>query len=182
MRSTHSVDLGSDHKTIFVTLRLSSTAKKKREPRTQKRERVKWNDVCQNKYMENANRILEDLILAADLEKKCEQIEEALRTGASMSKITNKSEPKYPGEDQQYLVLQSLLHQRRSSTTRGEERTRLSKLIQKEIKAIKKLQRRSQISITLYKFRRLREIFTLKSRKIKNIVCIHDRQKRRRAH
>ena len=121
--------------------------------------------------MENAKRILEDLTLQADLEKKCEQIEEALRTGASMSKITNKSEPKYPGEDQQYLVLQSLLHQRRSSTTRGEERTRLSKLIQKEIKAIKNLQRRSQISMILDKFRGLREISSLKSRKKKTLIA-----------
>jgi len=176
VESTNAVDLGSDHKSLH--LRSKCLCQKKRQccdrPRNanrkirKERTDTQWPPQDMIKYCETLDIKLADVHLLADLEAKCTQIEQALITATTISnegRVRMKSLPS-PSDS-----LQSLLETRRLLPNRhSAERGRISKQIQKEVRATKRLERRAKIDAILQEFKNIKNISRIKERKKKDVI------------
>jgi hypothetical protein len=185
--STKAVDLGSDHD----ALRLRSTAliqpTTKLRPSTTKpsmttTKRMTWPPMDTTLYQTSLSTKLDDLLTSSQLELKCEQIENAIQ-------MAMREQPSTPTTTKRRLTnnrLTQLIDERRNTTSRDSAtKGRLSKQIQREIRAIKRTIRRAEITSILKEYRELNRISGIKSQKKKELIprmtdhtgkAQHDRQ------
>ena len=162
--ATNELDMNSDHK----ALKLRVTIKPQRRLQKKKKQKRKglWPPCNIEQYEEKLTSCLNET-LETKGEIKCKHIEDAIQQAMSIT-----------GENSEEITtpvpvshLQSLLHQRREIhlEQRG-MRSQYSKQIKKEIRTIKRLERRTQISKILSQYKNLKSIAGIKSQKKKELI------------
>ena len=121
-------------------------------------------------YNQQLTTSLDDLLTATQLELKCEQIEETIKV--TLGKQQSRGAPatskrRMPTSE----TLTRLIGERRDTTCRdGATRSRLTKLIRREVRAVKRATRRSEIESILKEYRGLQKISGIKSYKVKDLI------------
>ena len=112
--------------------------------------------------LQQASLRLKDLKLSDDIDERCAQIEQALN-GAALHSEFDRDLNEANGPTQ--TEIKTFTEQRRTTPHRNTtERRILSKLIQREVKAQKKIERRAQINTILENFKGLKQIASIKTR------------------
>ena len=166
--SVHFLDLGSDHKTVLMRLVWKRRLQSKRIPKTPVCKSIAWAETDSRKYLENATKIVDDLKLEVDLDTRCHQIEQALLLAAKKSSDRdNRCISTYDSASGRVLdtQLMNMIQQRRSLPHTSLERKTMSKNIQEEIKALKRLERHSKIERILGEFKGFKYVAGIKSRR-----------------
>ena len=167
------IDLGSDHQSVRLDSVIPTSHCKVRTPRkTQNLQSTKahhseWKLVDGCSYQRNLTQRLEDLVLDMHLDERRKQIEETMREAAAGSKQS--SQPTADNERQESL--EKLIQERRATPNSDtSQRSRISKRIQKEIKAMKRLERHAKIETILSEYKDLKKISGIKSRRSKVLI------------
>jgi len=110
---------------------------------------------------------LQDLTLTHDLDKRCKQIEDALLIATQLNQPTNVQQNMHNHNDRLF----DLTRQRQQLPPNARtERKSISKSIQKEIKAIRRMEQRSKIDAIIRQYRGLKKISGIKSSKDKDLI------------
>ena len=134
--SVNELDLGSDHRAVKLRM-LLWTKQRKSTNCSKVTKRVRWQNVNADLFAQNLEHTLQDVVTSVKLEEKVAQLEEALLQTAHASVSLSKDLAQRSRDER----LHAMIDQRRSLDSRqAKERAELSKTIQKEIKAQKKLQ------------------------------------------
>lgn len=165
--SIRCLDMGSDHRAVL--LRMCFQCKTHAKKKTAKiHSQVNWKEVDTKRYLENASHILDDLVLQNGLEERCHQIEQALLEAGTLSREVREYDHGHVETDRSHL--RQLTQQRRTLPHTSRARKELSKQIQKEITAVKRIERRSKIEKILNDFQSLKSISGIKSSKKKTYM------------
>ena len=169
--SNLSIDLGSDHKTVQLCSTITRPRKRqmnnahKRQAPT-KKTKTTWPPTDLTTYTNNLTTQLEDTLLSTQLDERWQQIEEAIKIT-----ISNLNDHTTQRSTHHNLQLTELIDQRRATgSTNTSERSRLSKQVRKEIRAIKRAERRAQIDSILEQHKNLERIAGIKTSKQKQLV------------
>ena len=161
--------MGSDHRAVHARFAWPLMPKRRRAIENAKRCRnmlkpALWTEVDQDLYLEAATRLLNDLKTTNDIDEKCRQVEEALTEAARLSQRDRNSE--HAGiVTSQRCDLHDWIEQRSQTPHQNTtERRWLSKLIQREVKALKKVERRTKIQQRLNDIKGLKYISGVKTR------------------
>ena len=167
--SSNDLDLGSDHKALIARFGFStSLTRRTRQSKRLKDTKIRWHAVDTNGYTEEVGRQLRDTELQSDITQRCEQIESVVIIAASDNQSNDLSQ-KRPQRSNE--LLNDLVMQRKMLDNKAtKERSHLSKLIKKEIRIHKRLQRRTQIAGILEDFKNLKNISGIKSRRKKELI------------
>ena len=159
--SVHYVDMGSDHRTLSMRLYWAPRTRTKPKRLPCKRLRGGWKKVDVDSFLGNATQILDDLHLEIDLDRRCSQIEQALLEASALSATGVIGGT--PSSGSGNPVLSDLIQQRHGLTHGSSDRIIISKRIQKEMKALKRLERKEKIQHILKEFRGLKYIAGIKT-------------------
>ena len=167
--STSSIDLGSDHKTVYARLKFQQSLKPPSTPvASASKCNIKWSQVDTTTYLEHLTQALGDIRLKDDIDQRCQQIEEALLIATNLSQAACTQQAAHNNDN---TNMHELMAQRRDTPHHcTQQRACLSKSIQKEIKAIKRAQRRERIAKILHEFQGLKHIAGVKSRKRRALI------------
>ena len=120
----------------------------------------------QTTYMDKLTQVLDDARLSSDLDERCTQIEEAIRQS-----VDNQRSATHHGHHHTNTRLMEMIDSRRAmQNTSTVHRSRISKQIQKEVRAIKRLERRTKIDAILEQYNDLKRISGIKSSKDKDLI------------
>ena len=143
--SSNDLDLGSDHKSLIARFGFSTSSTRRTRPSKKLKDtKIKWQAVDTNGYTEEVGRQLRDTELQSDITQRCEQIERVVIMAASDNQSNDLSQrrPQRSNELLNDLVMQRKMLDNKATN----ERSHLSKLIKKEIRIHKRLQRRTQMA------------------------------------
>ena len=157
--------MGSDHRTVRLKVRFAVKPKPNRSKKKIRSAYVHWKDVDIDRYKRLLDDTLRDTTLVEELDCRCKQIEELLVQAACQS---SKSQGCDVDTMNMHTSLTNLVQLRQAS--RGKERTTISKAIQKEMKAIKRIEREAAIHRILEDFKGLKRITNAKTSKRKSIA------------
>eukprot|EP00973_Karenia_brevis_P038239 5272024-Karenia_brevis.AAC.1 len=150
-----------------------------RKPRKRKTQHSRRNHSSYSTahYMDKLQQLLNDINLCNDLDQKCSQIEQALVEAGRDSNHLKESlqQANQPTSFKQCQTdgarLGELIKQRQATPHhKGQTRATLSKLIRKEIKAIKSSRRRQYVEHIINNFANLKGITTIKSRRKRTLI------------
>jgi len=168
--STACPDLGSDHRAVRASLRILCTEAKKQRSNKQTRKapthQTKWPPEDLDDFKTYLTNKLDNIVLTNNLDERCRQIEEALRDATKLNEATTR----HMKRNNERHNLTQLIQQRRELTNNDPHRKTISKQINKEIKAVKKIERQAQIEKILEEFKGLKQISGIKSRKEKPLI------------
>ena len=132
--------------------------------------RPKWPPLGNSIYQQQLTANLNDLLTTTKLDIKCEQIEATIQQTLQQQRQLHNSTStrrKRPTSD----ILDQLIQGRRTTTHRDTTTScRLSKQIQKELRAIKRATRHAQVERILQEYRDLKKISGIKSRKQQHLI------------
>ena len=173
--STTCPDLGSDHRAVQLRLNLTLQPERRQKTDTDDKKTrpmktstaLKWPPNNSNKYSDDLMQQLQDLTLTHDLDKRCKQIEDALLIATQLNQPTNVQQNMHNHNDRLF----DLTRQRQQLPPNARtERKSISKSIQKEIKAIRRMEQRSKIDAIIRQYRGLKKISGIKSSKDKDLI------------
>ena len=177
--ATRIVDLGSDHKAIHLRSeitrpRYQQSCTKTRQ-QTNKKFNTSWPPADKTSYTNNLTAQLDNTQLSQQLDERCRQIEEAIKAALDMTNnndsdiLTDRSAKTIRGMNNK--TLDDLISQRRATSSRDTlERSKLSKLISKEVRAINRARRRAQIDSILQRYKDLKRIANIKDNNKKQLI------------
>ena len=163
--ATKELDMNSDHKGLKLRMKMKPQQRKKKEKKQKKS--GSWPPHSIEEYQEKLTRCLNETLQAKG-EVRCKDVEDAIRQATSLTEETDEERTITPHVSH----LQSLMRQRREiHLEQGGLRSQCSKQIKKEVRAMKRLERRSQIAQILSQYKNLRSIAGIKSQKKKELIC-----------
>ena len=162
---TKELSIHSDHRALKLRIKIQPDKRKRKRPKTKKMEMWPPNNI--ERYQERLAECL-DGVRRAETGVKCKHIEDAIKCSLSTAE---EGEPE-PTSTSQRSHIHILIRQRRELRTEDPNiRSEHSRRIKKEIRAIQRLERRSQISKILSEYRNLKSIAGIKSQKKKELIC-----------
>ena len=163
--ATKELDMNSDHRGL--KLRMKITPQRRKQKRQKQKKSVLWPPHSIEQYQEKLAKCLDET-LEARREMQCKHIEDAIRQATSLTDEANEEHTTAAHVSH----LQGLIRQRREMhLEQGGLRSHCSKQIKKEVRAMKRLERRSQRAQILSQYKNLRSIAGIKSQKKKEMIC-----------
>jgi len=164
--SISAVDMGSDHNAVMAQISCRPFIPKRVHQK--KHKHVHWKDVNPSQYLVEATRILSRLELDVTLQRRCCQIEKSLLEAASLSELAQQSMGH--GQHTNNKNLNMMVEERRALPHGSDDRKTISKKIQKEVAAIRRIERRTKVAEILDKFQGLKHIAGIKGYKKKKLI------------
>ena len=165
--TTREIDMGSDHKMLKMRISFQEIQRTSlRKQRSPERLRMKWPPTSLDEYKRNLTKRLEDLTVADQPHLECKQIE-----GAIVDVMATIGQDDTETRATTSRFLEDLVQKRRSlphADQRG--RSQYTKLIRKEVRAIKRTTRRSQIARVLNEYKNLKFITGIKTRRQQELI------------
>ena len=161
------VDMNSDHKTLKMRISFQDMARSStNRQRGKKQLPAKWPPPSVDEYKQHLTKRLDDLMLLDQSTLECKQIE-----GAMVEVMAAWGQENVEGQHTTSSVLEELIRRRRSLPQADQKgRSECTKLIRKEVRAIKRETRRSKIGIILHEYRNLKHISGIKTRKQQELI------------
>ena len=174
--SVADIDMGSDHRAIELVMEIGTNKRRNQrgKPLTGDRtKRVAWKHVCTEKYPSQVSDLFTESQTPANTEKRCEFIEATLLEACRLSEKLEETEDMSEGVDE---TLRELIERRRAMKTSTNEKSAISKQIQKHVRKSRRQIQHQKVEETLRLFRNLRRIPAFKTvQKKKLIVQMKDK-------
>jgi hypothetical protein len=185
--ATNSIDLGSDHRTVFARLKLCKI-RKRRRGHAKPKPVVGWRPADVDEYNSKLHQSLEDVHRNASLELKGEHLQDqfclleaSVRQTAEACKAASRAtraKTVLTTATRDLIIRRREIQYSEQSIARS-DRASLSKLIQKNIRKDLRAHKREEVAEKVTAFKDLRSISGIKKRRKKhNLVSIKDAENR----
>ena len=178
--ASNCIDLGSDHRSVrlrsAITRPTPQLQRQQKRPKTTKRtknDKTTWPPHGLTTYQSTLANALDNERTTNDLDLKCKQIEQAIQLSTTLQATTNTSIQRVldnSSDNYNNHHLTQLINQRWTTTNSTHERALISKKIRKEIRAIRRAERRAKIDHILEQCKDLKRISGIKSSKQKELI------------
>ena len=163
--STQALDMGSDHRTVTMKLRLNVKLKIR-----ERKQQVQWRQVCVETFKEHTELRMSQQPAMLTSDDMCRMVEDTLVKSATESTDIRRSEEGGSQNNELEDEIRNLIRSRRERDHASPERTVLSKKLQKAIRRRTREKRRDQIKAKLEEFKNIKHIPRLKTREKSRLI------------